>query len=73
MPLQLLLDGKKPLFHVSQKVRCKITCRTGGSLFSVLGFDLHEINFEKRFSVTEVCGTSFQNTGIVLQPVGPFC
>lgn len=71
MPLQLLLDVKKPLFHVSQKVRCKIACRTGGSLFSVSDFDLHEINFEKHLPVTEVCGIGFQNRGTVLHRVGP--
>lgn len=54
-------------------VRCKIACKARGSLFSVLGFDLPKINFEKHFSVYEVSGTSFQNVGGVLYPVRSSC
>lgn len=37
-----------------------------------MGFNLHQINFEKLFSVNEVSGISCQNVG-VLYPIGPSC
>jgi len=54
MPFQLLLDGKKPWFHVPQKGRCRTACRTGGSPFSVLSFDLHEILRSTSLSYVEI-------------------
>lgn len=53
--------------HVFQKVRCNISCRIGGSLFSVWGFNLHKISSGKLQFVIEVYGTNFQSIGRILQ------